>query len=176
MIIAVVGLGRVGLVETACLLRAGHTIIGIDTDPSVIDCFSQGRSPFREPAVAELVSAGHADGRLAVTLDPGRAADADLVFVCVGTPGLSDGSLDLSSPKRAARELGSAVRARSPDLAPILLVFRCSMLPGSMESFVLPEIAEAAGSPAGVGYEVVYHPEFIREGSAVADYSLPPEL
>jgi GDP-mannose 6-dehydrogenase len=103
-------------------------------------------------------------------------ADAELVFVCVGTPASSDGSLDLSSLKRAARELGNAVRARSPELAPILLVFRSSMLPGSMESFVLPEIAEAAGAPAGVGYEVVYHPEFIREGSAVADYLAPARI
>jgi GDP-mannose 6-dehydrogenase len=176
MRIAVLGLGRVGVVETACLLRAGHTIIGIDTDPSIIDCFSHGLSPFHEPDVAELLSAGHADGRLAVTLDPGRAADADLVFVCVGTPGFSDGSLDLSSLKRAARELGKAVRARSPERAPILLVFRSSMLPGSMEGCVMPEIAEAAGAPAGVGYEVVYHPEFIREGSAVADYLTPARI
>jgi GDP-mannose 6-dehydrogenase len=176
MRIAVLGLGRIGVVEAACLLGAGHTIIGIDTDPSIIDCLSHGLSPFREPAVAELISAGHADGRLMISSDAGRATDADMVFVCVGTPGFSDGSLDLSSAKRAARELGQAVRARSPELAPILLVFRSSMLPGSMESFVLPEIAEAAGAPAGVGYEVVYHPEFIREGSAVADYLAPARI
>jgi GDP-mannose 6-dehydrogenase len=78
--------------------------------------------------------------------------------------------------KAAARHLGEAVRQRSPELSPMLLVFRSTMLPGSMNEIVLPAIASAAGEPPGARYDVAYNPEFTREGSAVADYLAPARI
>jgi GDP-mannose 6-dehydrogenase len=176
MRIIVLGLGRVGVVAAACLLHEGHTVIGFDIDPSVMGCIDRGVPSFRESDVAEYLAAGLAAGRLRVTADVSSEADADLAFVCVGTPGLPDGSLDLSAIERAARDLGAAVRLRSPELPPIIFVFRSTLLPGSMNAVVLPLLARAAGASPGPRYDLVYHPEFIREGSAVADYLAPARI
>jgi GDP-mannose 6-dehydrogenase len=176
MRVVVLGLGRVGVVTAAGLLHHGHTVIGIDTDRFTSERLSRGLLSFREPNLAELIASGHSDARLLVVANVCSEANADLVIVCVGTPGLADGSLDLSDLKIAARNLGEAVRLRSPELPPVILVFRSTMLPGTMRDVVLPAIAEAAGESAGVRYEVVYNPEFIREGSAVADYFAPSRI
>jgi GDP-mannose 6-dehydrogenase len=174
--IVVFGLGRVGVVTAAGLLHHGHTVVGVDTDRLTSECISRGLVSFQEPDLAELITSGHSDARLLVTENVCSEANADLIIVCVGTPGSADGSLDLSYLKIAARNLGEAVRLRSPGLPPVTLVFRSTMLPDTMSDVVLPAIAEAAGEPAGVRYEVVYNPEFIREGSAVADYFAPSRI
>jgi GDP-mannose 6-dehydrogenase len=177
MKVVVVGMGRVGGVATACLLRDGHTVVGVDTDPSIVEAFASGAVPFRESEVAGMLTAGREMGRLTVVTDVfDSLADADVVLVCVPTPSLSDGSLDLSRLKRAASDLGVALRRRSLNLSAILLVFRSTMLPGSMSDAILPEIAAAAGEPPGARYEVAYNPEFMREGSAVADYLAPSRI
>jgi GDP-mannose 6-dehydrogenase len=177
MRVVVVGLGPVGGVATACLLRDGHTVVGVDTDPSVVEAFASGDVPFRESEVAGMLTAGREMGRLTVVTDLfDSLADADVVLVCVPTPSLSDGSLDLSMLKRAASEIGVALRRRSLNLAAILLVFRSTMLPGSMSGAILPEIAAAAGEPPGARYEVAYNPEFMREGSAIADHLAPSRI
>ena len=177
MKVVVVGLGRVGSVAAACLLRDGHTVVGVDTDPSIVAAFAGGRVPFHESVVSELIAAGQAAGLLAVTADLYDAvADGDLALVCVPTPGLSDGSLDLSRVTLTASDLGMALRGRSPNLPAILLVFRSTLLPGTMTGTVLPEIAAAVGEAPGVRYEVAYNPEFMREGSAIADYLAPARI
>jgi GDP-mannose 6-dehydrogenase len=113
MRVVVVGLGRVGSVATACLLRDRHTVVGVDTDPSIAEAFAGGFVPFYESEVAELIAAGHRTGRFTVATDSYDAiADADIVLVCVPTCGLSDGLLDLSRIKRAASILGAALRSR----------------------------------------------------------------
>ncbi|MET0221907.1 MAG: nucleotide sugar dehydrogenase [Tardiphaga sp.] len=176
MRVAVIGLGYVGLVQTAALLRDGHQVCGIDTNDRIRARLARGEVPYREPGVADLIAAGHADGRLTVTARIQDQADADLVFICVGTEGLENGALDLASVVDVARDLGAAARLRPPGLPPLLLVFRCTMLPGSMRDHVLPAIRDAAGDPPGARYDVVYHPEFTREGSALADYLAPARL
>jgi GDP-mannose 6-dehydrogenase len=176
MRIVVFGLGRVGVVTAAGLLHHGHTVVGIDTDRFISERISRGLLSFREPNLTEFIASGHSDARLLVESNVCNEANADLIIVCVGTPGLADGSLDLSYLKIAARNLGEAVRSRSHGLPPVILVFRSTMLPGTMSDVVLPAIAEAAGEPAGVRYEVAYNPEFIREGSAVADYFAPSRI
>jgi GDP-mannose 6-dehydrogenase len=172
----VIGLGHVGIVTAAGLLRDGHSVIGLDTNQAIQDCVVRGVSPIREPGVAELVAAGHAAGRLSVTADPDDAAQADIAIVCVGTRGRDDGSLDLTDVTRVAGELGRAVRKRADTLAPLLMVFRSTTLPGSMTKIVLPAIAAAAGEPPGARYEAVYHPTFTREGNALADAAAPSRV
>ena len=172
----VIGLGHVGIVTAAGLLRDGHSVIGLDTNQAVQDCVARGASPIREPGVAECLAAGYAAGRLSVTSDPDAAAQTDVAIVCVGTRGRDDGTLDLTDVRRVAGELGRAVRKRAASLAPLLMVFRSTTLPGSMAKVVLPAIAAAANEPPGLRYEAVYHPTFTREGNALADAAAPARV
>jgi GDP-mannose 6-dehydrogenase len=176
MRIAVCGLGHVGVVTAAGLLRDGHTIVGVDSDPIVCDLIGSGIVPFREPGVSEVIAAGHSEGRLSVGNDLGDIANVDVAVICVGTRGLPDGSLDLSHLRAASQTLGETIRLRTPGLPPILLVFRSTMLPGTMNTTVLPEILAAVGEPPGQRYDVAYHPEFMREGCALADYITPARI
>ena len=168
--IGVVGLGHVGIVTAAALLKDGHTVAGVESDNRILQYTGRGQSPFLEPEVGDLIAEGCAAAKFSVSSDLADVVDLDLVFVCVGTRGLPNGELDLSDVTTVARELGIAVRQRANDLSPLLIVFRSTMLPGSMNKFVLPAIADTAGQSAGTLYEIAYVPEFSREGSAVADH------
>jgi GDP-mannose 6-dehydrogenase len=176
MKVVVFGLGRVGTVAAAALLRAGHVVVGIDREQVIRDRIAVGQSPFREPEVADLLESGRGSGRLSVGAAVGGYVDADIVLVCVGTHGTADGGLDLSDVVVAARTLGKAIHRRPAGRPPILLVFQSTMLPGSMTGTVLPAVAAAAGEPPGERYEIAYHPTFIREGSGVADFFAPSRL
>jgi GDP-mannose 6-dehydrogenase len=136
-----------------------------------------GRSPVREPEVEALLSAALGQGLLLTAAEIGdHVLDADLAVVCVGTPSHPDGVLDMSHVATVARELGAAVRRRPAAAAPFLGVFRSTMLPGSMETLVIPAMAAAAGAAPGDRYEVAFNPEFLRESVAVADYFRPPKI
>ena len=134
MRIAVVGLGHVGIVTAAALLRDGHHIIGVDSDDRIRDCAGKGQSPFREPEVDSLIAKGRTTEKFSVSSSVSDVIDANLVFVCVGTRGLPNGELDLSDVTGSASEIGHAVRRRSIDLPPLLIAFRSTMLPGWMNS------------------------------------------
>jgi GDP-mannose 6-dehydrogenase len=170
MKVIVLGLGRVGTVAAAALLRAGHVVVGIDRETAIRDRIAGGQSPFREPEVADLLESGRRSGRLSVSAAVADHIDADIVLVCVGTHGTADGALDLSDVVTAARTLGEAARRRPAGRPPILLVFQSTMLPGSMRGTVVPAVTFAAGEPPGARYEIAYHPTFVREGSGVADF------
>jgi GDP-mannose 6-dehydrogenase len=176
MRILVIGLGHVGIVTAAGLLRDGHIVVGVDTSDHVRDCVARGVSPIREPGVSDLVAAGHAAGRLSVATSLNGLAEADLAFICVGTRGLEDGVLDLCDLKAVARQLGDAIHSRPPTLPPMLFVIRSTIPPGSMDNEVIPAFAEGAGETPGRLYEVASNPEFTREGSAVADYFAPARI
>ncbi len=176
MRIAICGLGHVGIVTAAGLLRDGHTVIGMDSDGAVCDVVKSGLSPFREPEVGEIIAAGHSEGRLSIADGLSEIAEADVAFICVGTRGLPDGRLDLSDLQAASQTLGEAVRRRPAELPPILLVFRSTMVPGSMSTAVIPTLHAAAGEAPGQCYNVAYQPEFMREGCALADYFAPARI
>ncbi|HWL68958.1 MAG TPA: nucleotide sugar dehydrogenase [Geminicoccus sp.] len=176
MKIIVCGFGYVGATVAACLLREGHSIVGVDISPDKAAAISAGRSPIHEPGVNGFLRAGHADGRLVGSTEVGdHVLDADMALICVGTPSKPNGSLDLSYVVKIARQMGEAVRRRDPAMPPLLLVFRSTMLPGSMDKVVLPNLLETAGEAPGGRYEVAYNPEFLREGTAIADYFAPPK-
>jgi GDP-mannose 6-dehydrogenase len=174
--IAILGLGYVGTTTAACLLEDGHEVIGVDVNPEKLDQIGRGRSPVAEPGVEPRLAAGHAAGRLRATvrLDPWLDA-LDLAMVCVGTPSRADGKLELAHLVEVARQLGQAA-ARRRSSAPLLLVFRSTVPPGTMERLVLPTLEDAAGAPPGTTYEVAFNPEFLREATAVRDYFAPPKI
>jgi GDP-mannose 6-dehydrogenase len=175
--VLVLGLGYVGSTMAACLAKSGHTVVGIDTNPGKLARVAAGRSPVREPEVDALLAAALGQGLLLTAVDIGdHVLDADLAVVCVGTPSRPNGLLDMSQVAAVAGELGTAVCRRPAEAAPLLCIFRSTMLPGTMETLVIPRMAATAGAPPGDRYEVAFNPEFLRESVAVADYFRPPKI
>ena len=89
MRIAVIGCGYLGAVHAACMAEIGHDVVGLDVDEDRVSRLARGEAPFHEPGFPEILARGIAAGRLGFTTDPGRLADADLIFIGVGTPQLS---------------------------------------------------------------------------------------
>lgn len=170
--ISILGLGYVGSVMAACLAHQGHRVTGVDVNKDKVEMLNSGRSPIVEARMEELVAEGHATARLRATADVGSAiAATELSFVCVGTPSQRDGKLDLSHIDAVSREIGQALRQRA---ARHSIVIRSTILPGTTESVVIPSIEAASGKRAGADFAVIYNPEFMREGTAVADFFAPP--
>jgi GDP-mannose 6-dehydrogenase len=161
----------VGSVSAACWAHAGHRVIGVDVNSAKVEMLASGRSPILEPRVSELVAEGHQADRLHATTDGVAAVrDSDISFVCVGTPSLRSGKLDLSHVERVTREIGEALKEKKSHH---VVVLRSTVLPGTTESLVIPVLERASGRRGGVDFAVCYNPEFMREGSAVADFLEP---
>ena len=170
--ISVFGLGYVGSVTAACFAHVEHQVIGVDVSAQKVEALGTGRSPIIEARVSELLSDGHKQGRLRATSDAAVAVrESDISFICVGTPSLRSGKLDLGYVERVAREIGAALNQKKSQH---LIVLRSTVLPGTTESLVIPTIEQASGLRAGADFSVCYNPEFMREGSAVADFLQPP--
>jgi GDP-mannose 6-dehydrogenase len=170
--ISVFGLGYVGSVSAACFASLGHRVIGVDVNPAKVQMIENGRSPIIEATMNDLVAEGNRDCRLHATVDSIAAViESDISFVCVGTPSLRSGKLDLSHIEKVAREIGAALKQKKSGHT---FVLRSTVLPGTTESIVLPILEQASGQCAGIDFTVAYNPEFMREGSAVADFLRPP--
>ncbi len=177
MKIVICGLGYVGATMAACLLRDGHSIVGVDIDARKVDDIAAGRSPVSEPGVAALLAQGVAQGRLsAMTSLDGHLGGADMALVCVGTPSSRAGGLDLGHIATVARELGAVIAALPASASAPLIVVRSTLMPGAMEETVLPALTQAAGEAPGRRYEVAYNPEFLRESTAIQDYDAPAKI
>ncbi len=174
MNIAVFGLGYVGVVTSACFARQGHRVFGVDVSEEKVRQVREGRAPIVEDKIGDLVREEVESGRLRATTDAGEGlADADLAIICVGTPSRPNGSLNQAYIEAVTREIGALLRNRAKPLA---LVYRSTMVPGTMRGRVLPLLKKESGRPAGDGYDVVFHPEFLREGTSVDDFYGPPKI
>jgi GDP-mannose 6-dehydrogenase len=168
MRVVVVGLGYVGSVCAACLASRGHEVVGVDTSAFKVDAIQRGESPIVEKDLAGLIATARREGRLsATTAIAGAMTGADIVLVCVGTPSAEDGSLDLDHVKRACAEVGSALQSTGRFTT---VVMRSTMLPGSVLGQLRPVLEQASGGRAGETFGIAYNPEFLREGTAVADF------
>jgi GDP-mannose 6-dehydrogenase len=177
MKIVVFGLGYVGATTSACLLKDGHSVVGIDVSPDKAAKIAAGQSPVSEPGLAELLSAGRADGRLGAATEVGsHLDDADIAMVCVGTPSMAGGGLDLTQVCAVSEELGAALKTRDRDRDPLIVAYRSTMYPGATEDVVLPRLIAGSGEQPGIRYEAVLNPEFLRESTAVADYFAPSRI
>lgn len=174
----VFGLGHLGATTAACLVKMGHTVTGFDTDLAKVATVNAGRSPIREPGVEALIARAVAAGSLAAFGDNvvERAAELDATMICVGSPSDADGNLRLDEIVHVTRQLGAAAARRAKALAPLLCIFRTTMAPGTMDDVVVPAFVDASGERPGACYEPVFHPEFLRELSAVADFFAPPKI
>jgi len=171
--VSIFGLGYVGTVSAGCLANEGHEVIGVDRVPTKIDLINKGQSPIIEADIGEIIAATVQTGRLRATEDHALAVrQTELSFVCVGTPSLGNGNLDLAHMKRACEQIGQALKAKT---AWHTVVIRSTILPGTMRNIVIPILEHSSGKRAGVDFAVCHNPEFLREGSAVADFRCPPK-
>jgi GDP-mannose 6-dehydrogenase len=169
--ISVFGLGYVGTVTAACLAHKDNRVIGVDLSPSKVEAMESGRSPIVEPRVNELISQGNQACRLHATRDAAQAVlETDLSFLCVGTPSLRNGKLDLGHIEPVCREIGETLKKKNSFH---MVVLRSTVLPGTAENLVVPTLEKASGKRMGRDFGVCVNPEFMREGTAVADFLEP---
>lgn len=170
--VSIFGLGYVGSVSAACFASKGYKVIGVDVSRAKVEMMDSGRSPIVEAQVAELIANANKACHLHATTDATYAVlNSDVSFVCVGTPSLKNGKLDLSHIESVAREIGAAIKQKK---TPHVFVLRSTVLPGTTETVVLPILERESGKQCGQDFTVCYNPEFMREGSAVADFLNPP--
>jgi len=172
MRISVFGLGYVGSVTAACLSHSGHHVVGVDVNEDKISAINAGKSPVLEPGIDELVMEGVTAGRLQATNDASFAINnSDIAMVCVGTPSKVNGELDLSAISTVCHDIGVAIANKGQ---PHTLVIRSTVLPGTIERVLIPVLSQAIGSNSEHLVAVAVNPEFMREGSAIVDFSQPP--
>lgn len=169
--VSIFGLGYVGTVTAACLAHKGNRITGVDLSVSKVEAMDSGRSPIVEPAVADLIAECQKACRLHATTDSQKAIlETEISFLCVGTPSMRNGKLDLGHIGPVCEEIGQALRKKNSFH---LIVLRSTVLPGTAETIVVPTLEKASGKKMGKDFGVCVNPEFMREGTAVADFLEP---
>jgi len=168
MRIAIIGTGYVGLVSGACFSEFGVSVSCVDQDTAKIAGLQRGEMPIYEPGLAALVASNMAAGRLSFTNDLTAAVDGvDAVFIAVGTPSRrGDGHADLSYVFAAAEAIGRALSG------PAVVVTKSTVPVGT--GYQVAEILRGVRPKGGVA--VAANPEFLREGSAIADFMRPDRV
>jgi UDPglucose 6-dehydrogenase len=163
--ISVIGTGYLGATHAACISSLGFDVIGIDTDPSKVALLQQGKVPFFEPDLEELLAKEIASGRLTFSTSFDAIKDADVHFICVGTPQVKDGlAADMTYVNGALEALAPVIKAGS-------LVVGKSTVPVGTAARLRDRLLEL-----NPGADLAWNPEFLREGFAVDDTLNPNRL
>ncbi len=166
MKIAVVGTGYVGLVQGTCLAESGNDVVCVDKIADKVEGLKLGKVPIYEPGLSELVHRNLRDGRLAFTTDlAGGIAEAEIVFIAVGTPQGSHGGADLAGVWAVGRQIAEALRS------PKIIVVK-STVPVGTNAELARQMAEATEVP----FDVASNPEFLKEGAAIDDFNKPDRV
>lgn len=171
MNVAVFGLGYIGTVCGACLAHNGHMVRGVDVQSAKVDLISQGQAPVIEPGLQVMISEVVTSGNFSATADATEAmSKAEAILVCVGTPASDNGEPNLKYLKNVIRQISENLKVASD--FPVVVI-RSTVPPGTIE-WCAEALAESSGRVAGKDFGVVSNPEFLREGSALADFLNPP--
>ncbi len=166
MKVTVIGTGYVGLVVGACLAESGNDVICADLDQQKIDGLKRNQLPIYEPGLEEYVERNQAAGRLSFTTETaGAIADAEVIFIAVGTPPDEDGSADLKHVLAVADQIGRHA-ARE-----VVVVTKSTVPVGTAE-----KVASAIRPHAKVAFHMCSNPEFLKEGAAVDDFMKPDRV
>ncbi|MFQ5918542.1 MAG: UDP-glucose dehydrogenase family protein [Thermoplasmata archaeon] len=166
--LAVVGLGPVGLATSIAFAAEGKTVLGVDIDEERLAAIAGGDPPFYEAGMAKALRQVQAGGNFRVTGSAEEAVDgAEMVFLCVGTPSRSDGSMDDRLVRGATKDVAGALEEDQNSV----VVVKSTVVPGTAEGVVRP-ILETANAPFGLAV----NPEFLREGHAMEDALNPDRI
>lgn len=171
MRVTVFGLGHVGLVTAVMLAQYGHSVYGVDTDPDRLGYVRDGVCPFNEPGLAEALRRVRADDVLRVVASGVQAvAQSEVSLICVPTPVDAQGVLDLSAVYTVLDVIAEGLRLRA---GYHVVALRSTVLPRYLKNMVV-HINRRAGAEAT--WDFCTFPEFLREGTALADFQHPPYL
>ena len=169
MQISIIGLGFVGLSLTSVLSANGNNVLGIDVDKNKCKNIQKGISPFFEPELEKLLKKG-LKKKLKISSDFSLIKNSDMIFVTVGTPQRSNGSIDLSMIKNAVKEIGIVLKNNTKN--PIILI-KSTVTPGTMQKIILPILEKESHKKAGKDFGLISNPEFLQESTAIRDTKFP---
>lgn len=170
MKIAVFGLGYVGCVSLGCLADNGHSVIGVDISDFKVDLINSGKPTIVEKGIDELISEYHKTRKIKATTNHTSAVKgSEVAFICVGTPSMPTGQLNLTHVYQTAEQIGKGLKEKDSFYT---IVIRSTVMPGTNEK-VGNIIEQVSGKKRNSDFAVVSNPEFLREGSAVNDYYNP---
>jgi len=173
MKVAVFGLGYVGTVSAACLAANGHDVWGVDPDEVKVAAISAGQSPVMEPGLQDLVAQSVAAGSLHASVLPMAALEkADVSLLCVGTPSTTSGEANLAYIYRVVEDLVQPLSESPRAPTSHTIIIRSTVPPGTVED--VTAIVRGSFGDGGPEVSVAVCPEFLREGTGIADFLSPP--
>ncbi len=174
MKIGIFGMGYVGVVSAACLAEEGHDVVGVDKVQQKVDDLSLGKPPIQEPGISSLLEKAYNSGKLSASMNSiDGIEDMDMIWICVGTPSDHNGSIDLLFVKKVIGEIGETLRNIK---SRPLIVLRSTVLPGTVNDVIIPLLEKESRLDVGKDIHIVFHPEFLRESSAINDFFDPPKI
>ncbi|HYF16033.1 MAG TPA: UDP-glucose/GDP-mannose dehydrogenase family protein [Phycisphaerales bacterium] len=174
MKLTMVGTGYVGLVTGVCFSNTGNDVTCLDVDPRKIEKLKKGVCPIYEPGLEEMMEHNAKAGRLAYTLDKKQAyRDAEMIFICVGTPTGENGQTDLKYVYGAADDIADMLKELGPKQQPKVVVMK-STVPVGTTLAVRDRIRARVGPE--IPFKVADNPEFLKEGAAIDDFMKPDRV
>ncbi|MDL2210798.1 nucleotide sugar dehydrogenase, partial [Desulfovibrio sp. OttesenSCG-928-O18] len=171
MNLCIVGTGYVGLVSAACFSEMGNTVTCVDVNPKIVERLNAGSVHIFEPGLEDLVARNHSEGRLVFTTDLAQGLkNAEVVFICVGTPSREDGSCDLGYVDAVAGEIGRTITR------PVIVVDKSTVPVGTADRVRLIILKALCERDLKIDVEVVSNPEFLKEGDAINDFMKPDRV
>jgi UDPglucose 6-dehydrogenase/GDP-mannose 6-dehydrogenase len=172
MRVSIIGAGYVGIVTGACLAEKGHTVVCVELDAAKVERIRRGEAPIHEDGLAELLRRHTGTAFRATTSLAEAVNDTDITLIAVGTP--FDGqAIDLAYVTRAAREIGAVLAKKQTRHT---VVVKSTVVPGTTDGPVREALESASGKPAGPGFGLGTNPEFLTEGTAIADFMNPDRI
>jgi len=173
MKISVFGLGYVGAVSCACLAKDGHQVTGVDVNVKKVELINNKTAPILERDLDGLIRDAVESGRLKATTDTVSAInDSEVSIICVGTPSMINGNINLSYILNVCEEIGAALKNKD---AFHTVVIRSTVSPGTLKNCT-EVISDISGKRDNIDFGLANNPEFLREGAAINDYFNPPYI
>src|ERR1700733_10491894 len=171
MDVTIIGCGYVGLVTGTCLASIGHAVRGVEKDARKLKTLQDGHCPIFEPGLVEQMQESFATGQLQFTDNVKVAVkDAEVVFLCVGTPSKADGTVEMSYLEQAGKEVCDALAEQNSDYL-VTIVVKSTVPAGTNR-----KLYHFLKTQTKAHVQVVSNPEFLREGSAVKDCLVPDRI
>jgi UDPglucose 6-dehydrogenase len=174
MRICIVGAGYVGVATGVMFGKLGHEVVLADIDKAKVVDVNAGILPFYEPPLEKELAKLVRSGSLRATTDTVRAAaDSDVVFICVQTPSMPSGRIDVRPVKKACKSVG---RALAKSIGYKVVVMKSTVVPSTTDSVVRPILERGSGKACGKDFGLCMNPEFLQEGSALRDSMEPSRV